>query len=115
MRILTHWTTNDGRTIPITSMEDSHLLNAIHFLRKRASPIDASVIYPQYLSLMDEANRRGLREVVEKKDPTQHWFERIVLHLLDSKLSWPIVTLVMTSQITIAVIVYFVLDYLKHR
>lgn len=115
MESLKHWRTNDGRSIPITSMEDAHLINAIHFLRKRAGPIAPGLIYPQYSSLMDEADKRGLREVVKKTDQTQHWFERLVLNLLDAKLSWPMVTLVMTSQITIAVIVYFVLDYLKHR
>lgn len=33
------WKTKDGRTISIEEMENSHLLNTINFLRRKANPV----------------------------------------------------------------------------
>lgn len=36
MKLPTHWTTKDKRSIPIKEMGDSHLVNSIAFYRTRA-------------------------------------------------------------------------------
>jgi hypothetical protein len=55
-----YWTTKDGRQVKMSEMSDSHLSNALRYLRSRmcAQSFDTNL---RVLELRKEANARGLK------------------------------------------------------
>lgn len=79
------WRTRDGRLIRVDAMEDTHLLNTLAYLHRRASEyladsrfegklstisIDDMLVrgVPQYQTMLAEAVRRGLWDVVPGRE-----------------------------------------------
>ena len=77
------WTTEDGKEIPYSKLEDAHLLNILKYIEKRAKELDGEIIdgggvdtgdiwYAEgteeewrekfgYTGLMAEAVKRGIK------------------------------------------------------
>lgn len=53
------WLTGDGRKIKIKEMDDAHLLNTLAYVEAHAALYENRA--NQYVTMLEEAKRRGLR------------------------------------------------------
>ncbi len=81
MKLPTHWTTKDKRSIPIAGMSDGHLVNSIRFFRDRAEVMqwqDIESCMGAACSLNGDAaiyhSEQAMDEMTE--EPTEDWLER---------------------------------------
>ena len=54
-----HWKTKEGKIIPISKMEDSHLINVIRYFNKIKTP-ETLLNWRSYQGVVEEANKRKL-------------------------------------------------------
>jgi hypothetical protein len=63
---ITHWQTKDGKSIAITALEDSHLLNIIKYFRKNIAWFKEKQILSAY-AFLDTLNGECAQETCENE------------------------------------------------
>lgn len=59
-----HWVTATRKIVPITTMNDGHLLNTVRMIRRHVDEREL-VMLPCYPTMMAEVHRRGLSAQLE--------------------------------------------------